>query len=97
LENSLIISHIDNLSDVCPTICPTGVRRFVHLSDKVYTYSMNKVSISKAKRDKIELCLYAGAGAMIMITSMESGICTDKVIQVRDRYIKEILDLLDNK
>ena len=57
---------------------------------------MSKVIISKTKRDKIESLLFAGAGALIIVHSMEGGICTDKVIRVRDRFTKEILDLLDN-
>ena len=58
---------------------------------------MSKVIISKTKRDRIESLLFAGAGAMILITSMEGGICTDRVIKIRDRFTKEILDILDNK
>jgi len=58
---------------------------------------MSKVIISKTKRDRIESLLFAGAGAMILITSMEGSICTDRVIKIRDRFTKEILDILDNK
>ena len=58
---------------------------------------MSKVIISKTKRDKIKSLLFAGTGALVIVHSMESGICTDKVIRVRDRVIKEILNLLDNK
>lgn len=58
---------------------------------------MSKVIISKKKRDKIESLLFAGTGALIIVHSMEKGICTDKVIAVRDRFTEEILDLLDNK
>ena len=58
---------------------------------------MTKVIISKTKRDKIEDILFAGAGALVIVHSMENGICTDKVIKVRDLFMKEILDLLDNK
>jgi len=57
---------------------------------------MTKVIISKTKRDKIESLLFAGAGALVIVHSLENGICTDKVIRVRDRFTKEILDILDN-
>ena len=58
---------------------------------------MSKVIISKTKRDKIESLLFAGAGALVIVHSMENGICTDKVMRVRDLFIKEIIDILDNK
>ena len=58
---------------------------------------MTKVIISKTKRDKIESLLFAGAGALVIVHRLENGICTDKVIRVRDRFTKEILDILDNK
>jgi len=58
---------------------------------------MTKVIISKTKRDKIESILFAGAGALVMIYIRENNNCTDKVIKVRDLFMKDILDILDNK
>ena len=57
---------------------------------------MTKVIISKNKRDKIESMLWALTGACFMSAIME-GEVTDGMIKMRDRFVGEILDLLDNK
>lgn len=56
-----------------------------------------KVIISKYKRDKIESLLFGGFGAVAIVVSMNNGNVTDNVITIRDKVIRQILDLLDNK
>lgn len=57
---------------------------------------MAKVIISKNKRDKIENMLWGLTGACFLTATME-GQVTDGMIKMRDKYVKEIMDLLDNK
>lgn len=57
---------------------------------------MAKVTISKHKRDKVESILWALTGACFLTAIMEGQI-TDGMIKMRDKYVKEIMDLLDNK
>jgi len=58
---------------------------------------MTKVIISKAKREEIESILFAGTGALIMVQGMEDGVCTDSVMGLREKFIRQVLDILDNK
>ncbi len=57
---------------------------------------MSKVTISKIKRDKIESMIVALSGACIILAIME-GKTTDSMIAMRDKFTKEIMDILDNK
>jgi hypothetical protein len=57
---------------------------------------MSKVVISKNKRDKIESMLWALTSACFMTATMEGQI-TDGMIKMRDKQVKQIMDLLDNK
>jgi len=57
---------------------------------------MAKVVITKNKRDKIESMLWALTGACFMTALMEGKI-TDGMIAMRDKFTKEIMDILDNK
>ena len=52
-----------------------------------------KTIISKSKKDKVETLLYAGFGAIAMVVAME-GKVDDKAIKIRDKCIKEIMELL---
>jgi hypothetical protein len=56
-----------------------------------------KTVISKKKRDEIETLLYAGIGAVAMSVSMSGGNTTDGTIMIRNKVVKQVLDILDNK
>lgn len=53
-----------------------------------------KTIISKTKKNKIETLLFAGFGAIAMQVSMNNGIVTDGTISIRDKVIKDIMNLL---
>jgi len=57
---------------------------------------MSKVLISKRKRDKIESMVWAVTAAIAMLAAKEGRI-TDGMIAMRERVMKEIMDILDNK
>lgn len=57
---------------------------------------MSKVIISKRKRDKIESMVLAVTAAIAMLAAKEGRI-TDGMIAMRERVMKEIMDILDNK
>lgn len=55
---------------------------------------MTKVIISKKKREKIESILWALTSVCMMLASQE-GKVSDGLVKMRDKFVKEILDILD--
>jgi hypothetical protein len=55
---------------------------------------MSKVIISKYKRNKIKSMLWALTSACFMV-AIQEGKVTDGMIRMRDKFVQEIMDLLD--